>query len=153
MKDGDKYTEAKRCGVCLPQDVLKKNYVCVYGFFALKDDEEFCFYVGKATDLNDRMLSSNNGHIHKYINGFYSKTVPGLMKKYHDEGYEIEVRILKEVDYRDTNFTRAAHRLALAEYEQIVHYQEMGQCLDQKPEGSNDNEITYWQNNFRVEED
>ena len=54
--------------------------------------------------------------------------VPSEIKNCIEDGYEIEVEI-EEKDYKDTCFSRAAHRLALAELQEIIKYQEADQCL------------------------
>ena len=56
------------------------------------------------------------------------------------------------VEYKDTSFSRAAHRLALAEISEIVKYQREGQCLEQMPEGVGMNEEKFWEENYKIEE-
>ena len=46
------------------------------------------------------------------------------IKYYLGQNYEILVEI-EEVDYFDTDFSRASHRLSLAEITEIVKYQSM----------------------------
>lgn len=83
-----------------------------------------------------RLLDSSEGHVHHYLcKHFDNLLVPNKIKQYLDLGYDIEVEILDEIDYEDTSFSRAAHRLALAEIQQIVKYQKLGQCLEQSLEG------------------
>ena len=65
-----------------------------------------------------------------YLNNNLSKLVPCIIDKYIKDGYKIEIEIIK-VEYKDTSFSRAAHRLALAEISEIVKYQREGQCLEQ----------------------
>ena len=67
-----------------------------------------------------------------------------------DDGYTIEVEILKEIDYKDTCFSKAAHRLALAELEKIVEFQKKGECLDQLPEGTTAYQKRYWENKYKI---
>lgn len=151
MTNQEKINEALSRGISLPSEITDTHIVCVYGFFAIKNNEEKCFYIGKATDLNDRMLSSANGHIHSFLRGDYKKLVPGLIKEFTDKQYRIDVRILEKVNYEDSCFSRAAHRLALAEYTNIVKYQNDNQCLRQYPEGIKEkgNEETYWKSYFK----
>ncbi|WFB92280.1 hypothetical protein NWE22_01940 [Streptococcus parasuis] len=77
------------------------------------------------------------------------KLVPSEIKYYLGEKYIIEVELI-EVDYYDTEFSRASHRLALAELAEIEKYQSQGQCLKQLPEGVSINEIKYWENNYKL---
>lgn len=76
------------------------------------------------------------------------KLVPSEIKYYLGQNYEILVEI-EEVDYFDTDFSRASHRLSLAEITEIVKYQSMGQCLKQLPEGIGKGEREYWENNYK----
>ena len=150
MTLNQKIEKAKQMGVYLPSGVEKKgNIVGVYGFFAIINDSEYCFYIGKATNLIGRLLNSN-GHVYHYITGNTEKFVPKKIREYREQGYKIIVKILCEVDYYDTSYSKAAHRLALAELEQIVKYQEKGHCLFQKPEGSSKNTQNFWEKNYSL---
>ena len=103
-------------------EILKKNIVGVYKFFAILEDEKVCFYIGKSTNIRKRLLSSN-GHINLFFKES-KKLVPSEIKYYLGQNYEILVEI-EEVDYFDTDFSRASHRLSLAEITEIVKYQSM----------------------------
>lgn len=85
-----------------------------------------------------------------YLNNNLSKLVPRIINKYIKAGYKIEIKITP-VDYTDTSFSRAAHRLALAEISEIVKYQKKGQCLEQMPEGVGENEEKFWNKNYKIE--
>ena len=85
-----------------------------------------------------------------YLNNNLSRLVPRIINKYIKAGYKIEIKITP-VDYSDTSFSRAAHRLALAEISEIVKYQKKGQCLEQMPEGVGENEEKFWNNNYKIE--
>lgn len=146
-----KIEEAKKQRIHLPGNLLEEEIVGVYGFFRLKDNEKpYCFYIGKATNMVSRLLGSK-GHLHYYLNGNFGKLVPQKIKEYLDKGYDIEVKILENLKYKyeDTDFSRAAHRLALAEIQQIVEYQKLGQCLEQLPEGVGKYEKKYWEENYK----
>ncbi len=144
----EKYNAAKERNIALPEKILCKDIVGIYGFFAKKDEKETCFYIGKATNMRHRMLLSG-GHIFRYLHEDYTRLVPRLMKEYIDDGFSIEVRILEEVDYKDEYFSRAAHRLAFEELKFITQYQKKGECLDQKPEGTGEKEEAYWKANYK----
>lgn len=143
----EKLEEAKIRNIIIPSEILKKDIVGVYKFFATLEDKKICFYVGKSTNIRERLLSSN-GHIHLFFKDS-DKLVPSEIKDYLNEKYKIVVEIIK-VDYYDTEFTRASHRLALVELAEIVKYQSQGQCLKQLPEGVSDNEFNYWENNYKL---
>ena len=57
-----KIDEADKRDINIPDDLLAdENIVGVYGFFAIKRDEEYCFYIGKATNVAYRLLGSSMG--------------------------------------------------------------------------------------------
>ena len=143
----EKLEEAKIRNIIIPSEILKKDIVGVYKFFAILEDKKICFYVGKSTNIRERLLSSN-GHIHLFFKDS-DKLVPSEIKNYLNEKYKIVVEIIK-LNYYDTEFTRASHRLALVELAEIVKYQSQGQCLKQLPEGVSDNEFKYWENNYKL---
>ena len=144
-----KVKQAKEKGIILPQELLNDDIVGIYGLFATKENKKKCFYIGKATNICSRLLDSSYGHIHSYLKG-REGFVQNKIKKYIDNGYMIEVEILKEIDYKDTCFSKAAHRLALAELEKIVEFQEKGECLDQLPEGTTAYQKRYWENKYKI---
>ena len=143
-----KIEKAKEKRIHIPEDIIKKNIVGIYEFFRIKGNEEFCFYIGKSTNIAYRLLGSSSGHIYMYLNDNTSKIVPLKIKEYLNSGYDIKVKII-EVDYKDSSFSKAAHRLALAELQEIVKYQEKGQCQFQVPEGVGTNEEKFWEENYK----
>ena len=147
----DKIAKAKKLKILIPEDILIEDIVGIYGFFALKDSKESCFYIGKATNIRSRLLDASKGHIHRFLYG-YDGLVPDKIRDYRNDNYSIEVKVLERIDYEDTNFSRAAHRLALAELQQIVKYQKDNQCLEQRPEGVGPNEMKYWESNYKKQE-
>ena len=145
----EKIELARKHQITIKYDLLNSdNVVGIYKFFKVKGAERYCFYIGKATDVAFRLLGASKGHIYMFLNENYSKLVPREIKKYLEDGYEIEVEI-EEKDYKDTCFSRAVHRLALAELEEIVKYQEKGQCLLQTPEGVGKREKKFWEQNYK----
>lgn len=145
-----KIGRAKELGIDIPDILLEdRNIVGIYKFFYCTENEEFCFYVGKSTNTISRLFGSSGGHIYMYLNNDFSKLVPNKIKEYLKSGYKIRVKI-KEIDYHDTSFTKAAHRLALAELQEIVNYQENGQCLFQTPDGVGIHEEEFWENNYKI---
>lgn len=145
-----KIYEAKRNEIDIPKIVLeKRNLVGIYKFFYCEEDKSFCFYVGKSTNIADRLLGSRDGHIYMYLHNKFTKLVPDLINKYRKKGYKIKVEI-KEIEYHDIYFTRAAHRLALAELQEIVKYQEKEQCLFQSVDCVGENEEKFWKDNYKI---
>lgn len=141
----EKIEAAKKQRIYLPANLLGKNIVGVYGFFAINGNDKQCFYIGKTTNMLSRLLDE---HVHNYLYGYFDMLVPNRIKQFLDSGYDIKVEILAEIDYEDTSFSRAAHRLALAEIEQIVKYQNLGHCLEQLPEGVGSKEKKFWSENY-----
>ena len=138
-------------------DILKDDKVGIYGFFAINGDEKKCFYVGKSTSFRNRMFSSSCGHIHCYLryretNGdeYKDKLIVKEIQAALDKGYSIKVECLETVEYRDEFFSRAQHRLALAELKWIVHFQEKGECLTQLLDGNNSKrDQNYWNKHYK----
>lgn len=149
----EKVEIAKESGIKIEYDFSnRKNIVGIYKFFYIDEqNESYCFYIGKSTDVAYRLLGSSDGHIYMYLKNNLTKLVPLKIKEYIDKGYKIKVTI-DEIDYRDTSFSKAAHRLALAEIREIVRYQEMGQCQFQTPEGTGTHEEQFWEQNYKNEE-
>lgn len=141
---------AKDNYIDVPNDLLSKgNIVGIYKFFKVKDTEKHCFYIGKSTNILLRLFGSNQGHIYMFLKGDNSKLVASKIAEYRKDDYTIQVEI-KEIDYHDTSFSKAAHRLALAELQEIVHYQNLGQCEFQLPEGVGKYEQQFWENNYQT---
>lgn len=142
-----KIDKARKQGIEIPDIILERKYIAgVYKFCYYNpndSDDEGCFYVGKSSSLAYRLLDSDGGHIHLFLNNYLDNNlVPTKIREYLDNGYCIKV-IIKEVNYNDTSFSRAAHRLALAELQEIISCQEKGQCLDQMPEGVGEKEKNF----------
>lgn len=145
----EKISLAKDNNIIIPSNLAdKENIVGVYKIFGRKNGRRTCLYIGKSTNIAYRLLGSGGGHIYMYLNHNLSKLVPCIIDKYIKDGYIIEIEII-EVEYNDTSFSRAAHRLALAEISEIVKYQKEGQCLDQMPEGVGMNEDKFWEENYK----
>lgn len=150
-----KLDRAKRSGITVSENFTeslrkKENIVGVYKFFRCKGNEEYCFYIGKSTNIVYRLLGSSSGHIYMFLHDDFSKIVPSKIKEFLAAGYKIRVDVC-EISYYDTSFSKAAHRLALAELQEIVKYQEMGQCLFQVPEGVGTYEEQFWEENYKKE--
>lgn len=153
----EKTEKAQAYGISI-DEILKTDNTGIYGYFFIDENgNERCFYVGKATSFYYRTFDSGNGHIHKYIqfkktNGKkYSKDlVVQLMDLFVMKNYKIRCRCLELVDYYDTSFSRAAHRLAFAELYWITKYQNMGECLSQMPEGVGSKEENYWKRKYSI---
>lgn len=79
----------------------------------------------------------------------FQKRVPTKIKEYLDKGHKRKVEI-KEIDYKGTCFSKATHRLAFAELQEIVKYQDRRQCLFQTPEGVGTFEEKFWEENYRI---
>jgi len=146
----EKIQKAAEKKIFVLYDLLNKdNIVGIYKFFRIKGAEKHCFYIGKSTSIAFRLFGSSQGHIHMFLNNDYSKLVPSKIAEYLNDDYTIQVEI-EEIDYSDTSFSKAAHRLALAELQQIVHYQSIGQCEFQTPEGAGTYEEKFWEENYKT---
>ena len=54
-----KLEKAKMRNITIPSEILGKDIVGVYKFFAILEDEKVCFYIGKSTNIRERLLSSS----------------------------------------------------------------------------------------------
>lgn len=127
----------------------------VYGFFAVRKNCEYCFYIGKAICMCDRIFGSSNGHIYYYLNSIEGKYVKPSeknlvddIKHYLENNEKVELRLMEKVDMQEETYERAAHKLAFAEYSWIEKYQQQGQCLHQLPEGT-ESSRNYWENTLK----
>ena len=99
----------------------------IYGIFVVDSDKK-CVYVGKSSNIHDRMFNCNNGHITK------------IKSKKHfidslNSGKEIIIEVLEEVPYQFDDYYKDMQRLASRENYYIDAYQKNDQCLYQVPEG------------------
>lgn len=147
----DKIAEAENHNIKIKYDFSNnENVVGIYKFFYVNNqNEKYCFYIGKSTNVAYRLFGSSNGHIYMYLMNNISKFVPMKIKEYLDLGYKIEV-VIDKINYRADSFSKAAHRLALAELQEIVKYQELGQCMFQTPEGAGTYEEQFWEENYKI---
>ena len=98
----------------------------VYGYNKIKEKEEIPFYIGKSNDIFTRIFG---GHIYDYLRGVRKTGVQKNIESFLSKGYEINVRILKVVEYKGDSFIQDANRLALAELNEIVNQQNNGFCI------------------------
>ncbi len=126
--------EIKQLDIYVPKEMTPKSKIRgVYGFFVKVDENYICFYIGKSNDIFLRMLGKNS-HLNDYLRGVRETDVHKKIEKYLNDGYGIEVRILREIDYIGDSFEKDANRLALAELQELVNYQDMGGCQKQLSE-------------------
>ena len=60
-----KFDEANKQGINVPSELISNDdIVGVYGFFAIKENEEYCFYIGKAINIANRLFGASNGHVY-----------------------------------------------------------------------------------------
>ncbi len=80
-----KFDEANKQGINVPSELISNDdIVGVYGFFAIKENEEYCFYIGKAINicnlleyLTQRDIQTKNSGVnvryrgkHRFFKGF-----------------------------------------------------------------------------------
>lgn len=124
----------KQLGIYVPKEMTPKSKIRgVYGFFVKVDENYICFYIGKSNDIFLRMLGKNS-HLNDYLRGVRKTDVHKKIEKYLNDGYEIEIRILQKIDYIGDSFEKDANRLALAELQELVNYQDMDGCQKQLSE-------------------
>ena len=161
----DRIAEAEGCHVFFPQDVdlIEKDYVRgVYGFFKSKDGEEECFYVGKTSNMRDRMIGPS-GHITEFLHNRNKKidpdnkrkrSVPIKIAKLVGDGYTVNIRIIKIVPYDfSKSYEYNANLLCLEELSALIEKQNAGECVDQLSESVKNNEKRSWNSALKAYEE
>lgn len=145
----DRISEAKEQKILIPKELTTRSCVRgVYGFFAVKMNEEIPFYIGKSNNIFLRMFGRSS-HLNSYIRGLRNTPVLQNIEKYLETDYHIEIKILKKVKYKGDNFESDANRLALAELKELVEYQDKGFCLVQLSEAVKEKyERIEWETKF-----
>ena len=62
----EKLEKARMRNIAIPSEISYKYIVGVYKLSATLEDEKICFYIGKSTNIRERLLSSN-GYIHLFF--------------------------------------------------------------------------------------
>ncbi|MCR8967318.1 hypothetical protein [Streptococcus zalophi] len=120
--------------IIVEDKIFKKKIRGIYGIFSKENDKELCIYIGKAINVYSRLLTGN-GHLVKIKKKKYM--FEAIKECMNNPNKKLIIKILEEVPYLYDNYNRDVQRLAFAEYSLIEKYQEKEQCLNQLPEGSN----------------
>lgn len=107
----------------------------IYGIFICDDAGVYCAYIGRTSNMYSRFFTGNDGHLVKIKNGECENEA--IKKALRDEKATIKIKVLEEVECQYDNYFKDMQRLALAENYHISKYQELNQCLEQLPDGSN----------------
>lgn len=116
----------------------KKPIRGIYGIFINDDNGIYCAYIGRASNMYCRFFSSSGrdkGHLVNIKNGECKNKK--LIEALENKNATIEIKVLEEVKCQYDNYNKDMQRLAFAEYYHISKYQELNQCLEQLPDGSN----------------
>ncbi len=109
----------------------------IYGIFIIdnKLQTEYCAYVGRAVNIYKRFLTGANAHFVKLRKERLKndKVIDALK----DKNKRIEVRVLEQITFNYENYNKDTQFMASRECYYIDHYQTLGQCLEQCPDGSN----------------
>ncbi|MBE7047741.1 MAG: hypothetical protein E7396_10100 [Ruminococcaceae bacterium] len=135
----------------IPEDLHPESCVRgVYGLFAVRNNEEIPFYIGKSNNIFLRMFSKNS-HVYSYMRGVRKTDVHYMIERYLSQKYIIEIRILKKVKYVGDAFEKDANRLAFAELKELIKYQNMGFCLEQLSEAVKEKyERIEWESKYLI---
>lgn len=120
----------------------------IYGIFIREKEDIYCAYVGRANNIYRRFFSSsgeNPGHLAKIKDG--NCTNEKVKQALENKAAIIEIKVLEEVKCQYDVYHKDMQRLAFAEYYHISKYQELNQCLEQLPDGSNMNQKV-WEAEF-----
>lgn len=109
----------------------------IYGIFVIDDtqDTEYCAYIGRAVNIYKRFLNGDDAHFVKLRKGLLEndKVIEALNDKYK----RIEVRVIEQITFNYENYYKDTQFMASRECYYIDHYQALGQCFEQCPDGSN----------------
>ena len=84
----EKIIVAKKNNIFIPSDLAdNQNIVGIYKIFGKKNGRRKCLYIGKSTNIANRLLGSERGHIYMYLNNNLSKLVPRIINKYIKAGH------------------------------------------------------------------
>ncbi|OAA84681.1 hypothetical protein [Clostridium ljungdahlii] len=124
--------------ISVPLEILdgKKNRG-IYGIFVVdkSHSEEFCAYIGKATNIYKRMFCGKKAHLVKLKETkLYNSVISEAMQ---NEDKRIDIRVLEEVTFQYENYNKDMQYLASRECYYIDKYQKLNQCLEQRPDGRN----------------
>lgn len=135
--------------ITLSEDIIPETKIRgVYGFFCRKENEIHCFYIGKSNNILIRMLGKNS-HLNNYLRGVKKSEVHKAIDKYLNDDFSVEIKVLQSVPYVGDSFEKDANRLALAELQQLVAFQSMGECTNQLSEAVKKKfEKEEWENLF-----
>ncbi len=124
--------------ISFPLEILDgKNNRGIYGFFVVDKShpDEFCAYIGKATNIYKRLFCGKNAHLVKLKETeLYNSVINEAMQ---DEDKRIEIRVLEVVTFQYENYNKDMQYLASRECYFIDKYQKLNQCLEQLPDGRN----------------
>ncbi|MEL5898314.1 hypothetical protein AAGC94_09570 [Clostridium sporogenes] len=107
----------------------------VYGIFVTDDIEERCVYVGRATNIYNRIFCGASAHLVKLRKEICeNQKINNAMKNKKEK---IEIRVLAKVPCLYDNYNKDMQRLASKESYYIDYFQGLNQCLEQRPDGRN----------------
>jgi len=109
----------------------------IYGIFMIDDtrDTEYCAYIGRAVNIYKRFLKGDDAHFVKLRKGLLENDK--VIEALNDKHKRIEVRVIEQITFNYENYYKDTQFMASRECYYIDHYQALGQCLEQCPDGSN----------------
>ena len=109
----------------------------IYGIFIIdnKQQPEYCAYVGRTVNIYKRFLKGDDAHFVKLRKGLLQNDK--VIEALNDKHKRIEVRVIEQIMFNYENYYKDIQFMASRECYYIDHYQALGQCLEQCPDGSN----------------
>ena len=109
----------------------------IYGIFVIDDtrDTEYCAYIGRAVNIYKRFLKGDDAHFVRLRKGLLDNDK--VIEELNDMHNRIEVRVIELIMFNYENYYKDTQFMASRECYYIDHYQALGQCLEQCPDGSN----------------
>ncbi len=100
-----------------------------------KQQTEYFTYVGKTSNIYKRFLTGDDAHFVKLRKALLQNDK--VIEALNDKHKRIEVRVIEQIMFNYENYYKDIQLMASRECYYIDHYQALGQCLEQCPDGSN----------------
>ena len=123
--------------ILIEQQILDCNKPIrgVYGIFIVNGTEERCAYVGRATNIYARMFTGDDAHLVKLRKEICeNQEINNAMR---NDKEKIKIKVLDKVPCLYDNYNKDMQRLASKESYHIDYFQNLNQCLEQRPDGGN----------------
>lgn len=100
-----------------------------------KQQTEYFTYAGRTANIYKRFLTGDDAYFVKLRKVLLQNDK--VIEALNDKHKRIEVRVIEQIMFNYENYYKDIQFMASRECYYIDHYQALGQCLEQCPDGSN----------------